>query len=92
MGSPRENANTAKLVQKALEAARSVSGIETELYQMAGKKFHHCTGCYNCLRTGAVSLKTISTILSENIWNLMVLSGGADISHVNHWSHEKRDR
>lgn len=57
MGSPRENANTAKLVQKALEAARSVSGIETELYQMAGKKFHHCTGCYNCLRTGGCVFK-----------------------------------
>jgi len=40
-------------VQKALEGAKSVPGIETEFYEMAGKKFHHCTGCYNCLRIGA---------------------------------------
>lgn len=57
VGSPRKNANTAKLVKKALEGAMSVPGIETEFYQMAGKKFHHCMGCYHCLETGACVFK-----------------------------------
>ena len=52
VGSPRKNGNTAKLVSKALEAAMSVPGVETELYEMAGKKIHHCVGCLKCLKTG----------------------------------------
>ena len=31
VGSPRKNANTAKLVERALEGAMRVHGIETEL-------------------------------------------------------------
>ncbi|MCL5962495.1 MAG: NAD(P)H-dependent oxidoreductase, partial [Chloroflexi bacterium] len=46
VGSPRKKGNTAKLVAKALEGAMSVPGIETELYEMAGKKMHHCIGCW----------------------------------------------
>lgn len=57
VGSPRKNANTAKLVKRALEGAMSVPGIETEFYQMAGKKFHCCMGCYHCLETGACVFK-----------------------------------
>lgn len=53
VGSPRKKGNTAKLVAKALEGAMSVPGIETELYEMAGKKMHHCIGCWKCLDTGA---------------------------------------
>jgi multimeric flavodoxin WrbA len=51
-GSPRKNGNTAKLVEKALEGAGSVAGVETELYQLAGKKIHHCIGCYKCIEKG----------------------------------------
>ena len=57
VGSPRKNGNTAKLVKRALEGAKSVPGIETEFYEMAGKKFHHCTGCLNCAKTGACVFK-----------------------------------
>ena len=57
VGSPRKNANTAKLVERALEGAMSVPGIETELYQRAGKKFHCCMGCYHCLETGGCVFK-----------------------------------
>jgi multimeric flavodoxin WrbA len=51
-GSPRRDGNTAKMVEKALEGARTVAGVETELYQLAGKKVHHCIGCYKCLEKG----------------------------------------
>ncbi len=57
VGSPRKNANTAKLVEKAIEGAMSVPGIETELYQIAGKKFRHCIGCLHCLETGGCVFK-----------------------------------
>lgn len=52
VGSPRKNGNTAKLVERALEGARNVSDVETELYEMAGRKFHHCVGCLKCADTG----------------------------------------
>ena len=51
-GSPRKNGNTAKLVKKALEGCASVPHVETEFYEMAGKKFHHCIGCYKCVEAG----------------------------------------
>jgi len=51
--SPRKNGNSAKLVQKALDGAQSVSGVETELYELAGKKINHCIGCYKCFKIGA---------------------------------------
>ena len=56
-GSPRKGANTAKLVKKALEGATSVQGVETELYELAGKKIHHCIGCLKCYNTGACAFK-----------------------------------
>ncbi len=51
-GSPRKDGNTAKLVAKALEGANSLPGVETTLYQLAGKKVHHCISCYKCLEKG----------------------------------------
>jgi multimeric flavodoxin WrbA len=57
VGSPRRNGNTTKLVKQALEGAMSVPGVETEIYEMGGKKFHHCTGCLNCAETGACVFK-----------------------------------
>jgi multimeric flavodoxin WrbA len=56
-GSPRKNGNTAKLVKKALEGCTSVPHVETEFYEMAGKKIHHCIGCLRCLKTGACAFK-----------------------------------
>ena len=56
-GTPRKNGNTTKLVEKALEGAMSVPGIKTGLYEMAGKKIHHCIACYKCYRTGECALK-----------------------------------
>ena len=44
-------------MEHALEGARSVPGVETELYEFAGKKFHHCIGCWKCLETGACVFK-----------------------------------
>jgi len=56
-GSPRKGANTTILVKKALEGASTVSGVETEFYEMAGKKFHYCMGCMECAKKGACVFK-----------------------------------
>jgi len=89
VGSPRKKANTAKLVQKALEGARSVPGIETELYEMAGKKFHHCTGCFSCLDTGACVFKDD---LQDFVRRYMEADGiiwGSPIYHMSITGHMK---
>ena len=57
VGSPRKNGNTTKLVKRALDEAMGVAGVETELYEMAGKKFHHCTGCLRCADNGECVFK-----------------------------------
>lgn len=51
-GSPRKDGNTAKMVERALEGAAGVEGVETELYQLAGKKINYCISCYKCLEKG----------------------------------------
>lgn len=49
VGSPRKNGNTAKLVGKALEAVSDYPWVETDLFEVAGKKIGHCISCYKCM-------------------------------------------
>lgn len=51
-GSPRKDGNTTRIVNKALEGALTVPGVETELYQMGGKKIGFCISCYKCIEKG----------------------------------------
>lgn len=46
-GSARKDSNTAILINHVLDELNK-EGIETELYQLAGKKLHGCKGCYQC--------------------------------------------
>ncbi len=46
-GSARKDGNTAMLVRIVFEELEK-EGIETELVQLAGKKVHGCTACYEC--------------------------------------------
>ena len=50
-GSPRPKGNTAQLLQKALEGARSI-GAKTELIHISKLKMTGCTGCYACKKKG----------------------------------------
>lgn len=56
-GSPRKGANTTMLVRAALEAAAEAGGVETELYECAGKRFRPCVDCGRCLETGFCAIK-----------------------------------
>ena len=46
-GSARKDSNTATVINCVLEELKK-EGIETEVYQLAGKKIHGCRGCYQC--------------------------------------------
>jgi len=46
-GSARKDGNTAILLN-AVIAELEAEGIETELYQLSGKKIHGCVACYKC--------------------------------------------
>jgi len=50
-GSPKKERSSSEfLLRKALEAAGSVEGVETELLRLADHKVLPCTGCDNCVR------------------------------------------
>lgn len=57
VGSPRKNGNTSKLVAKALEAAGTFPWVETDLFEVAGKKIGYCIGCYKCMEKGHCIIK-----------------------------------
>lgn len=81
-GSPRKDGNTAKMVEKALEGARTVGEVETEFYQLAGKKVHHCISCYKCLEKGEC---VFQDDLSEFIQTYLQADGviwGAPVYHM----------
>jgi multimeric flavodoxin WrbA len=46
-GSPRKDGNTAILINYVLGELKK-ERIETELYQLGGKKIRGCTACYKC--------------------------------------------
>jgi multimeric flavodoxin WrbA len=46
-GSARKNGNTAILINHVLREIEN-EGIETELFQLAGKEIHGCFACYKC--------------------------------------------
>ena len=46
-GSPRKNGNTALLINYVLNELKK-ENIETELYQLAGKRIQGCTACMKC--------------------------------------------
>ena len=46
-GSARKDGNTATLINHVLDELQK-EGIETELFQLAGKKIRGCMACYKC--------------------------------------------
>lgn len=50
-GSPRRGSNSRYLLERALEGARAVGGVETEIFDFSGKKVLPCRGCDDYCRT-----------------------------------------
>jgi multimeric flavodoxin WrbA len=49
-GSPRKQSNTRLMVEKALEGARKVEGVQTELLDLSTMDIRNCIGCEACRR------------------------------------------
>lgn len=58
-GSPRKNWNTATLLEKALEGAKS-KGAETEIVHLYDLEFKGCTSCFACKVKGGKNLARCS--------------------------------
>ncbi len=58
-GSPRKNWNTATLLEKALEGAKS-EGAETEIVHLYDLEFKGCTSCFACKVKGGKNLARCS--------------------------------
>jgi multimeric flavodoxin WrbA len=82
IGSARKDGNTAKLVKRALEGAMTVPGIETELYELAGKKIGYCVACYKCLKTGECSIKDDLQDLVKKYIDADGIIWGAPVYHL----------
>lgn len=48
-GSPRKDGNTATMLKTVIEVLEK-EGIQTELYQFAGKSIHGCKACMACFK------------------------------------------
>lgn len=48
-GSPRTDGNTSLMIRQAF-AALEAEGIETELFQLGGRKIRGCAACFGCAR------------------------------------------
>lgn len=53
-GSPRKQGNTSLMVQRALEGARKVEGVQTEFIDLSKMKIQNCLGCEACRRQKAL--------------------------------------
>ncbi len=65
-GSPRKNGNTSILIKTALEALE-VEGIETEFYQLGGKKIHGCIACMKCFENKDRRCSVTNDVINECI-------------------------
>ncbi len=82
-GSPRKKWNTSKLLEKALEGARS-QGAETELIHLYDLTYQGCNSCFSCKLKGGKSYGTCSvkddlTPLFKKIENINAIILGSPI-------------
>ncbi len=73
-GSARKDSNTATLINHVLGELQK-EGIETELYQLAGKNIHGCRGCYQCYINQEKRCVMDDDIVNECIQKMMDAEG-----------------
>jgi multimeric flavodoxin WrbA len=73
-GSARKDGNTAILVRTVFgELERA--GIETELYQLAGKTIHGCKACYRCVENKDRRCAVKNDIVNDCIEKMLAADG-----------------
>ncbi len=73
-GSARKDGNTAILLKYVL-AELQKEGIETELYQLAGKKIRGCIACYRCVENQDQRCAVKNDVLNECIEKMIEADG-----------------
>ena len=72
--SARKDGNTAILLNTVLEEIRK-EGIETELYQLAGKKIQGCIACMKCMKNRDRRCAVTKDIVNECIGKMIEADG-----------------
>jgi len=72
--SARKDGNTAILINYALEELAK-EGIQTELFQLAGKKIQGCKGCYKCFQNMDQHCSVQNDVLNECIDKMLEADG-----------------
>lgn len=83
-GSPREDGNTAALLDIVLGELRE-EGIETDLYQLGGKQIQGCRACYACVQNKDRRCAVQDDVLNECV-ELMESADGMIIGSPTYFS------
>lgn len=82
-GSPRKGANTAILVQTALDGAKeAVPGATTVMLELAGKTIKPCIDCGRCREAGKCIIKDDYAAIAEEYWLADALLLGSPVYHM----------
>jgi multimeric flavodoxin WrbA len=73
-GSARKDGNTSILLNLVLDELKA-EGIETELYQLAGKPIQGCIACYKCLEKKDKRCAVEKDIVNECIQKMLEADG-----------------
>jgi multimeric flavodoxin WrbA len=73
-GSARRDGNTAAMLRRVFRELEN-EGIETELYQMAGKKIRGCIACYKCFENKNRRCAVETDIANECIDRMVAADG-----------------
>ncbi len=73
-GSPRKDGNTSILLNRVLDELQK-EGIETEFFQLGGKKIRGCVACYKCLERKDRRCSVKTDILNDCIEKMLEADG-----------------
>lgn len=73
-GSARKDGNTAALINLVFGELQK-AGIETELFQLAGKKIRGCIACYKCFQNKDQRCSVTNDVLNECIEKMLEADG-----------------
>ena len=73
-GSARKDGNTARLIGHVFKELER-EGIETELFQLAGKKIRGCAACYKCMENKDLQCAVKDDILNDCIQKMTGAEG-----------------
>jgi multimeric flavodoxin WrbA len=73
-GSPRKDGNTAVLIQTVFNELEK-EGIETELFQLSGKKIQGCIACFKCFKNKDRKCSVKKDVVNECIEKMVEADG-----------------